>query len=242
MPLFNDIPQLTRAKYHVNYGWDYLADTIFREVDHYGLDVNPNFQRARVWTVDQKVSYVEYMLRGGTSGRDIYTNCPGHHFGRVGPNYVDGWYVLVDGKQRLDAALGFLNNEFKIFGKWYYRDYTDRMRFTVASFNWHVGDLQTIEEVYQWYLDLNSGGTVHTETDLTKVRILLDNKVPYTRVTVEEAAVEVGLNTRQIFIDARAELAQKEADQKAATERAEQQRLKAIEDKKVARKAKRAKK
>jgi hypothetical protein len=36
-----------------------------------------------------------------------------------------------------------------------------------------VNDLKTKAEVLQWYLDINSGGVVHTETELEKVKRLL---------------------------------------------------------------------
>jgi hypothetical protein len=222
MPKFSDIPQLGTARYTVNVGWDYLPLTLYREVHRYGLDVNPNFQRGRVWNEAQKISYVEYVLRGGRSGRDIYLNCPGHHFGRVGPDYEDGWYVLVDGKQRIDAALSFLNNEFKIFGQWYYRDYTDRLRFTVANFVWHVADFKTIEEVYQWYIDLNVGGTVHTPTDISKVKYLLDNKMPYSRPIITEAEHQIGIE-REVLQVARREYEEEEAQQEARSERSRQE-------------------
>ena len=42
------------------------------------------------------------MLRGGASGMNIYTNCPGWMSGSHGD------FVLVDGKQRVDAVCKFL--------------------------------------------------------------------------------------------------------------------------------------
>lgn len=236
MPTYDQIPQLAVARYHVNIGWDYLAEHLLRDTLRYGLDVNPNFQRAHVWNEEQKARYVEYILRGGQSGRDIYLNCPGHHYGRIGPDYEDGWFVLVDGKQRLDAALGFMNNEFKIFGQWYRRDFTDRMRITTACFNWHIADLKTIEEVYQWYLDLNSGGTVHTEKDLSKVRELLNNKEPYVRISREEAADQIGLNHRDYLKDTLAAEKRDEEARKVALAKAEERRAQEALDKKASRK------
>jgi hypothetical protein len=39
-----------------------------------------------------------------------------------------------------------------------------------------VNDLKTREEVLQWYLDLNSGGVVHTEEELNRVREMLEKE------------------------------------------------------------------
>lgn len=170
MARFRDIPPFTRsAGYMVNIGLDYLAQNVLRYVTQYGLDLNPDFQRDYVWKPEQKIRFMEYMLRGGTSGLDIYTNCPTWQHGNLSISDPKSWFVLVDGKQRLDAALGFLSNEFPIFG-FYYREFEDRPRITTCNFRWHVNDLATREEVLSWYLDLNSGGTVHSEEELEKVR------------------------------------------------------------------------
>jgi hypothetical protein len=168
-PRFRDIQQFTQsARYCVDVGWDYLLD----QLAHYhedGLDLNPDFQRAHVWTKRQQVAYVEFVLRGGHSSRDIQTNCPHWQSGsREGP------FVLVDGKQRLAAAVAFLQNELPVFGGYLYRDFTDRLTMAGPGFRWHVNDLETRAEVLQWYLDLNAGGVVHTDAELTRVRKLLE--------------------------------------------------------------------
>ena len=229
MALFRDIPQFTRsASYHVNVGLDYLARHYAHYVTDYNLDVSPDFQRGNVWTEMQKIRFIEYMLKGGTIGLDIYINCPTwRHSVRA-----DTSCVLVDGKQRLDAALGFINNEFKVFGEHYYRDFTDRPRTLVCNFRWHVNDLQTREEVLSWYLDLNSGGTVHTEEELTKVRELLLKKVPYTPPSKEELATHGRLDREVIVTTLR-----EEAEEQAKRDEANRQR-----DAEAAAKPKRGKK
>ena len=202
MPRFEDIPQFTRnAGYAADHSWAFLPGHYANEVLECSLDVNPDFQRGYVWTLDQKTRYIEYILRGGMSGRDIYFNCAGFKYGRVGRAYgAEGEYVLVDGKQRLDAVLGFMNNEVPIFGGNFYRDYTDKLDFLVARFRWHVNDLQTREEVLRWYLDLNSGGTVHSEDELDRVKQLITNKVPYEMPSEEEIVRQAGLD-REILRD-----------------------------------------
>jgi Arc/MetJ-type ribon-helix-helix transcriptional regulator len=168
MPFFSDIPQYTRdATYKVDVGWDYLPLFYAHSVTKDRLNVCPDFQRGYVWTPEQRVRYIEFVLRGGATGQDIYTNCRGWRLG----DSTD--YVLVDGKQRLDAVLAFLSNEFPIFGGNFFRDYGDRLRTVKHRFHWHVNDLDTRDEVLQWYLDLNSGGTVHTKEELDHVRALI---------------------------------------------------------------------
>lgn len=199
---YQNIPQFTRgASYVVDVSWRYLSTHFYSHVKDYGLDVNPNFQRGHVWTAEQRVRYIEYILQGGKSGKDLYFNCPLWQSSlSIGPEYKDGWYVLVDGKQRIDAVFGYLSNEFPIFGKWYHRDFKDSLDIMVATFRWHVNELPTIEEVYDWYIGLNTGGTVHSDEEIARVQSLIDNKVPYTRPPEAEVLAQARLD-RSVLVE-----------------------------------------
>jgi hypothetical protein len=137
------------------------------EVTDNGLDLNPDFQRGHVWTMEQKTAYVEYAIRGGISGKELYFNCAGWMADFRGP------FVLVDGKQRLDAALGFLRNEVPICNGFYYKDFEDKLTSSSPEFYVNINDLPTRADVLRWYLDLNTGGVIHTREELDKVRVLL---------------------------------------------------------------------
>jgi len=171
---FNDIPQFTRgASYRVNVGWDYLEEWITQQQEK-GisrniaiLNLDPDFQRGYVWTDLQKTRYIEYILRGGLSGRDLYFNCVGWMNGFSGP------YVIVDGKQRLDAVRGFLRGEVRAFDR-VFSEFEGKLRMTGPGFVVNINDLKTCKEVLTWYLDLNSGGTVHTDEELNRVKALLE--------------------------------------------------------------------
>lgn len=169
MPKFSDIKQFTRTgSYNVNVPWLSLErhlESWTREPPY--LDLEPDFQREHVWTVTQQRAYIEYILRGGRSGRILYFNCPGWNIGEMGQ------MVIVDGKQRLQAVRHFLSNNFGVFGGNYFKDYTDILRPVKCDFIFSVNDLETRQEVLQWYLEMNSGGTPHTEGELDKVRNLL---------------------------------------------------------------------
>jgi hypothetical protein len=201
MPRFQDIPQFTRnAPYAVDVGWDYLPLYYAGAILEEQLNVSPDFQRGYVWTPEQKVRYVEFILRGGQTGKDLYTNCPGWKYGQVGESYPNGWYVLVDGKQRLDAVLGFLNNEFPIFGGNYRRDYSDRTDIVRCNFRWHVNDLETRDEMLSWYIDLNSGGTVHSPDEINRVRGLIGSGA-YTAPSTDEIVTLANLD-REVLQEA----------------------------------------
>ena len=167
---FRDIPKIPFAYYSVDVSFDFLDEMISRYIDTHNLIMNPDFQRGHVWTEDQQIAYVEWIVRGGFSGKDIFFNKPDwmNFLSNSNPPMV-----LVDGLQRLTASLKFMRNELGIFGGYKIEDFEDRPPITEASLKFHVNNLQTRAEVLQWYLDFNSGGTVHTKEELDKVRDLL---------------------------------------------------------------------
>jgi hypothetical protein len=176
--------------YRVNIPWDYLEDNLDRYINERGgtalLDLEPDFQREHVWTTAQQIKYVEYILQGGMSGREIYFNCVGWMKDWKGP------FVIVDGKQRLHAARQFMANKLPVFGKvvtvkpcmlapmggeeisggYYRKDIEGRLSMN-AQFIFAINDLKTRAEVLKWYLEMNTGGTPHTEQEIEKVKELL---------------------------------------------------------------------
>ena len=196
-PSYLDIPQfIRRPNYVVDIGWDYLPTYYYNAVSECRLDINPPFQRGHVWTDNQKVRYVEFILQGGQSGRDIYTNSPGWSEGATGDE--NNPYILVDGKQRLDAVLGYLNNEFPIFGGNYHRDYSGRINSSVGL-RWHVNELRTYREVLQWYVDLNAGGVVHSDSEIARVRELIVSGACYTFPTLDVLKVQSRIGSEIIL-------------------------------------------
>ena len=171
MPRFHDIPQFTKAApYRIDCDWGYMINTWIPEHQgELGLELDPDFQRAHVWSRHQQIRYVEFILRGGQSGKELYFNHPNWMSGFVGE------FVLVDGKQRIEAARRFLHNEIPAFGS-LYKEYTDRLPFLTAKFGININDLRTRAEVLQWYIDLNDGGIVHTSAEIKKVRRLLEEE------------------------------------------------------------------
>lgn len=173
MPRFRDIPQMTQdAPYAVDVGWDYLECHLERmaETDRgnfSAIDLDPDFQRAHVWTDAQQVAFVEFKLRGGMGSHEIRFNHPG---------WMSDWkgaFVLVDGKQRLEAVRRFLRDDIPAFGH-RFSEYTDRLRMTDPSFRIMINTLPTRADVLQWYLDINSGGVAHTPDEIARVRTLLE--------------------------------------------------------------------
>jgi len=82
--------------------------------------------------------------------------------------------VIVDGKQRINAVLDFLNNKIKAFG-YYHSEYEGKFISTSCMFDVYVADLKHKKDVLQWYIDMNTGGTTHTSDEIIFVKSLLHN-------------------------------------------------------------------
>lgn len=170
---FQDIPQFTSdGNYQVNYPIHRFIKYVDEEVEMMGLQLNPDFQRGHVWTEEQQISWLEYFMRGGKSGTTIYFNNPGWNKYSINDDgYRD--YVCVDGLQRITAMKRFINNEIPVFGC-FCNDFEDDFRFIKNMITLNVNNLKSKEEVLQWYLDMNSGGTPHSKEEIDRVRGLLD--------------------------------------------------------------------
>jgi len=165
---FTDIPKFTQTSpYHADHYLDYLDKFITEEETESNLQLNPDFQRGHVWTREQQIAYVEYLLQGGTSGREIYFNHPG---------WMGDWkgeYVCVDGLQRLTACLKFVRGELPVFG-YLIHEFEDRLRMADVHLSINVNNLKTRREVLVWYLEMNTGGTIHTDEEINKVKLMLN--------------------------------------------------------------------
>lgn len=162
--LFTEIPQITIARYYICVSLRDLNDTLDRYTRNYSLILCPDFQRARVWTDEQRSRYVEWFLRGGMTGRDILFNCAGWQHDYEGP------MVLVDGYHRITALRMFLRDELPAFGQMC----SDFGPLHVRNaLNFYVNDLATRREVLEWYLAVNDTGAPHSHSELGRVRALL---------------------------------------------------------------------
>lgn len=133
----------------------------------YEVDLNPTFQRGDVWTEYQQVQFVGFVLKGG----------------HTSPIFLDrqnesGKCVMVDEKQRITALIKFLSNELIVF-----KDETDDVGVIYSDIKSQIGyniridlvlnTLSNEDDVIQWFIDLNEGGTYMSKEHLTKVKQML---------------------------------------------------------------------
>ncbi len=168
------IRPLETAKYECHHDFNYIR----RALDNYaedwgGLDLTPDFQRGHVWTKDQQRHFIENVLRGvvSSSGFVVQFNCTNWDNDSYSGDLPRG-FQCIDGLQRITAVLAFMDGEILPFGL-HVRDLDGssystkgcrfRLKFAVHTF-------QTKADLLQHYLDLNAGGTPHTNEEIERVR------------------------------------------------------------------------
>lgn len=168
---------LARSVYACDFAWSSLAGTLDEYRDDYGLNLNPDYQRGRVWEPSQKALYIENVFRGVVPPETMVLqwNCP---------QWEDGTYAgelpremqIVDGLQRLTTVLDYLKGDVMPFGRgiddFTGTDFDVRMRVRFR-FRFSVHSFSTRQALLQHYLDLNTGGTPHSQKEIQRVHKLL---------------------------------------------------------------------
>lgn len=167
--IYSDIPQFPKAHWNAMFSWKYVSGQIQKWQSEFlaPLNLDPDYQRAHVWTPEQQTAYIEYALQGGEVGRNIIFNCPGWMGDWRGP------FELLDGKQRLGAVRAFWRNEVPIFGGHCAKDIGGVFPWSDVMFNFQICRIDSRQEVLRLYLNINAGGTPHTQDELDRVRQLL---------------------------------------------------------------------
>lgn len=152
----------------INFGFVSYVDFVNEQIENYDLQLNPEFQRGHIWTQEQQKKYIEFILRGGKTGRDFYFNL----------NRKTNEHVCVDGLQRTTAFIKFLNGEIKVFDQ-YFNDFYFTKRETGGNplpefrVNVYMNYLESKKEILEWYVDMNTGGTPHTNDEIERVKKMI---------------------------------------------------------------------
>lgn len=141
------------------------------------LELNPDFQRGHVWTQEKQVAYIENLFRG-VAPRNLRFNCPSWEGKAEAGDMNPADIVCIDGLQRLTAVREFMAGKFKVFGEYYAEDLKgtsfDPKRATSWTMTVEIFNIPNRADLLQFYLDINRGGVVHSDDEITRVQGLLD--------------------------------------------------------------------
>jgi hypothetical protein len=138
----------------------------------YSLDSNPDFQREHVWTEEQQKRFVGHVLSGGDVAALLMNEGPGGKWETV---------LLMDGKQRYKAIKDWLEGKFKAIlpggHEYHISDVDEEAKATLSCTGIRFGLVRlNRKEMLDYYIRLNSAGTVHSESELERVKKLLENE------------------------------------------------------------------
>lgn len=190
----NPFPDRKDSIQNINYQLESILFTLFKE-DKYDIkssvinssNFNPfvfvggkkeYYQRPFVWNVEDKQLLIESIYNGVDCGKILIRS---RGWAELGELQKDGhelaWKDIVDGKQRLNAIQGFLDDEFKDLNGNYYSDLSDtaqRMLCSHQLFSYsELPENTSDEEVLRQFLRLNFAGVPQSKEHIEFVKDLL---------------------------------------------------------------------
>jgi hypothetical protein len=162
-----------------NFHWhtDFVMNELLEKLDYWKktyplFDLDPDYQRPFVWSHSQDVAYIEWVLKGGHTGRDFWFS-----HSKWDQLSLDVPFELVDGKQRLNAITRFVKGEFSVFDNLYGRPlYFENVSTGGIYFTIHVCQFKNRAEILKWYLAYNVAGEPHTQEEINRVKKLLEQE------------------------------------------------------------------
>ncbi len=137
-------------------------------VQNFEIDLDPDFQRGVVWSQDNQMDFIGFLLEGGVTTSIILNEFP-----------KQSNYAVVDGLQRMTAALRWSKGEIPgrlMGGKLIYlADLDDVSRRTVGmsiGLTYKLCSMTRVQ-VLEFYILYNSGGTAHSREEINRVKDLL---------------------------------------------------------------------
>ena len=150
----------------LNFATTHIGD-ILSKAYHFGLEMNPDYQRDYVWDEKDKVALID----------SIFCNIDIGKFCFVHRDYdEEKLYEILDGKQRVRALLDFYENRFPYKGK-YFNDLSvqDQNWFENYTISSATIDNQSKKAILKYFLMLNRSGKKMDETQLDKVQEMYDS-------------------------------------------------------------------
>lgn len=171
---------------------DYYLLGMGSSENRFDLDIDPEFQRGFVWTLEQKQALIVSLLNEMPIGAfyvnktNVYKDLPYGSDSRAVIEQRDMIRersrcdnVLYDGKQRIHAILSYLKGEFfiEINGETYYANELPSMyvfRITHATVTVLETEFDQYEDIVKHYITINTNQTRHTNDDIDRALAYLE--------------------------------------------------------------------
>jgi hypothetical protein len=122
----------------------------------------PSYQRDYKWSDEQNEALIDSLFKNIEIGKFVFVQLPWKH-----ESYG---YEVLDGKQRMNALLGFYLNKFPYNGV-YYKDLSPNDKRILEARQCMIATMPentTLEEKIEAFIRLNTAGTVMSQEDIDK--------------------------------------------------------------------------
>ena len=156
-----------RCSKQLNYTATDIASVLFT-INQMGCEMNPIYQRDFVWDEENQQRLLDSIFNGVDIGRVVLLK---HDYTK------DIVYEILDGKQRLTTLMMFYNDEIKYKGYYFHQLSTD-LQYHFEEFSLPVAKInrnqfKSENEIYEYFIKLNTQGKQITDEHLDKVRQLI---------------------------------------------------------------------
>lgn len=151
-------------------------------IERKDVDLNAPYQRASVWTTSDQRELIHSLIDGLPIPSIVIND---RSRTRAVPVDEAQW-VVIDGKQRVEALLAWYGGELTVPAAWFHSDaltegHGDMVNFTQLSgfgkramenisLSLSVGSLATVEEEARAFVALNTTGVAQAEGDIDRAR------------------------------------------------------------------------
>lgn len=138
-------------------------NSLFIKYYHFGVDMNPVYQRDLVWTLEQKRDLIGSIECGIDIGRFVFVH--------KNYKYGESDYEILDGKQRLSALIDFYEDRFSYKGR-YFSELSKQDRRRITDSGVLVAELKNgnEQEIVNCFVKLNSTGKPVEESFLNQLK------------------------------------------------------------------------
>jgi len=146
-------------------GIDSLFDYYYRN----NLNMEPDYQRGHIWTLEDKVALIDSIFHNIEIGKFVFI-----FTGYEGNSH----YEVLDGKQRMTALIEFFEGRFKYRGKTFYEmNWRDQSHFERYKISYaRTEKTMTDKQKYEYFLKMNTYGKAQDPAHIEYVKNLLRKK------------------------------------------------------------------
>jgi hypothetical protein len=144
---------------------------IFGKKYHFGLEMDADYQRGNVWTLEDNIALIHSIFNNVDIGKFVFIELKWKEHPL---NYL---YEVLDGKQRINAIMEFYENKFAYNGL-FFNQLSKKEQYHLTEYHINIASISNItkEQKLRYFLMLNTSGKVMDKEHLKKVENMLEKK------------------------------------------------------------------